>query len=184
MARRYGRDMLAVGPDPAEVVERANASQQPLACLLQSLDRVGGYKEDPLRKKSALLGLILRQRPEAFLRTEPGDEAPPVVDYHVQRSCLRIGLVRVVDPGLGSSLERRELVGARDEAEVRSACYRAVGELARASGRSMGAVDWFLFQNRSRCPEMTEPDCARCPVDSACTHRTELFQPVLRTTFY
>jgi hypothetical protein len=52
------------------------------------------------------------------------------------------------------------------------------------SGRSMGAVDWFFFNARRRCPEMTEPDCANCAIDSVCAHRKELFQPVRRTTFY
>jgi hypothetical protein len=45
-------------------------------------------------------------------------------------------------------------------------------------------VDWFFFNARRRCPEMTEPECAHCAVDPACAHRKALFQPVLRTTFY
>jgi hypothetical protein len=31
---------------------------------------------------------------------------------------------------------------------------------------------------------MTEPECGECPVDVVCAHRKELFQPVIRTTFY
>ncbi len=184
LARGYGSDLLALGAAPADLVAQANATERPLAALLRRLDHVGGYKEDPLRKKSALLGLILRQRPERFLEAGDDDDAPPIVDYHVQRSCLRMGLVRVLDRRLAERLARRRLLGANDEAEVRGACARAVEELRRTSGRSMGAVDWFLFQNRSRCPEMAEPDCPRCPVDRVCAHRTELFQPVFRTTFY
>ena len=82
------------------------------------MDRIGGYKEDPLRKKSALLAIILQQRPERFLRSVESEEAPPIVDYHVQRSCLRLGLIRVVDPGLYESLSRRRIVSAADEAQV------------------------------------------------------------------
>jgi hypothetical protein len=48
----------------------------------------------------------------------------------------------------------------------------------------MGAVDWFLFQMRHRCPEMSEPQCAECPADPACAKSTGLFQPVFRTTAY
>jgi hypothetical protein len=48
----------------------------------------------------------------------------------------------------------------------------------------MGAVDWFFFNARRRCPEMTEPECNLCALDPLCAHRKELFQPVLRTTFY
>jgi len=54
----------------------------------------------------------------------------------------------------------------------------------RLSGRSMGAVDWFFFGARQRCPEMAEPDCEPCAVNPVCAHRKELFQPVMRTTFY
>jgi hypothetical protein len=45
-------------------------------------------------------------------------------------------------------------------------------------------VDWFFFNSRRRCPEMTEPICEHCQVDPICAHRKELFQPVIRTTFY
>ena len=48
----------------------------------------------------------------------------------------------------------------------------------------MGAVDWFLFQMRHRCPEVTTPVCADCPANPQCSHLVHLFQPVRRTTFY
>ncbi len=57
MARTYGRDMTALGWSPASLVALANKSVRPLAALLASLDHVGGYKEDPLRKKAGLLAL-------------------------------------------------------------------------------------------------------------------------------
>jgi hypothetical protein len=31
---------------------------------------------------------------------------------------------------------------------------------------------------------MSRPECAQCPLDPVCAHRTGLFQPVHRTTFY
>jgi hypothetical protein len=52
------------------------------------------------------------------------------------------------------------------------------------SGRSMGAVDALFFGARRRCPEAEEPECASCVLDTSCAHARELFQPVLRTTFY
>jgi hypothetical protein len=67
---------------------------------------------------------------------------------------------------------------------VREACFEALRQLRAASGRPMAALDWFFFQNRRRCPEMTEPDCSVCPLDPACAHRKALFQPVFRTAFY
>ncbi len=182
-ARGYGRDACDLGWTPARIVDEANAASRPLAAFLELLDRLGGYKEDPLRKKSALLALILRQRPEGFLRAADGEDVPPVVDYHVQRSCLRMGLVRV-DDRLRRRLIRRQFVDGEDEWAVRAACFKAMAALRQASGRSMGAVDWFFFQNRRRCPETSEPECRHCGVDPVCSHDTALFQPVYRTTFY
>ncbi len=182
-AREYGRDAVELGWTPQSILEQASSARRPLATFFDLLDRLGGYKEDPLRKKSALLALILRQRPEGFLRAG-GDDVPPVVDYHVQRGCLRMGLVRVDDGTLRRRLIRRQLLDGEDEWAVRAACFTAIAELREASGRSMGAVDWFFFQNRRRCPEMTEPECRRCGVDAVCGHETALFQPVHRTTFY
>ncbi len=183
-ARAYGRDMLTLGWTPAEVVAHARAARRPLGTFLSRLDHVGGYKEDPLRKKSALLAMILRERPEQWLPAEGDDDLPPIVDYHVQRACLRLGLLSIEDDVLRRRLEAREIVSADEERAVRRAAYRAVAELKERSGRTMAACDRFLFEMRTRCPEMAEPECARCPADPACAHRKELFQPVLRTSFY
>jgi hypothetical protein len=56
--------------------------------------------------------------------------------------------------------------------------------LEKESGKGIGSLDWFFFQNRRRCPEMTDPDCPRCEIRTVCPQRKDLFQPVLRTTFY
>ena len=109
---------------------------------------------------------------------------PPIVDYHVQRSLLRLGVVEVQDPALHARLVARERLEPPDEDAVRRAAFRAMERLREESGRSMAACDYFLFQMRHRCPEMREPECARCPADPVCAHRKELFQPVRRTTFY
>lgn len=183
-ARAYGRDMVAQQWSPAHLLARANQSERPLNTFLSLLDQVGGYKEDPLRKKAVLLGIILQQRPERFLRTEPDEPVPPIIDYHLQRSCLRIGLIEVSDHNLRQALIRRQLLPPEDEWAVRRAAYTAIEHVQRASHKSMGAVDWFFFGARRRCPEMTEPECAQCPVDPVCAHRTDLFQPVFRTVFY
>ena len=182
-ARSYGHDMTALDLTPRALVARAASSAAPVANLLAELDHVGGYKEDPLRKKSALLALILRERPEGFLQSS-SEDVPPIVDYHVQRTLLRLGIVDVTDETLRARLEGRRVLAAGDEAAVRRAAYRAMERLRAASGRSMAACDYFLFQMRHRCPETREPECALCPADPACAHRKELFQPVLRTTFY
>lgn len=184
MARAYGRDMQALGWTTADIVAHANASEKPLQTFLRQLDHIGGYKEDPLRKKATLLAIILQQRPEKFLRVNPEEIVPPIIDYHLQRSCLRTGLIRVDDDALSAKLARREIVTSDEEWAVRRAAYEAIVQAQALCGKSMGAVDWFFFQARRRCPEMTEPDCARCAVDAVCAHEKILFQPVMRTTFY
>lgn len=183
-ARVYGSDMLALDLTPSSLLAQAAKSPTPLRAFLSRLDHVGGYKEDPLRKKSTLLALILNQRPETFLPFGAGEQAAPVIDYHLMRSCLRVGLIDVQDEHLAQRLSARKLVEAADESAVRQAAYQAIAQIVALSGKSMGAVDWFFFNARRRCPEMTEPECQLCALDPLCAHRKELFQPVLRTTFY
>lgn len=183
-AHSYGRDMLALQLTPQDVLQRARESAQPLQTFFHLLDKIGGYKEDPLRKKSGLLALILNQRPETFLSLRSDEQIAPVVDYHLMRSCLRIGLIEVKDEQLRDKLLNRLLVSPSEEWAVRHSSFRAMEKLIKLSGKSTGAVDWFFFGARKRCPEMSEPECEACQVDAVCAHRKELFQPVLRTSFY
>ncbi len=183
-AKAYGRDMVAFATSPESVLAKAARSPHPLRAFLHQLDHVGGYKEDPLRKKSTLLAMILNQRPEAFLPFGPDEEPAPVIDYHLMRSCLRVGLIDVQDEGFAARLAARKIVTASEEMAIRQAAYKAIEQITALSGKSMGAVDWFFFNARHRCPEMTEPACDLCPLDPLCAHRKELFQPVIRTTFY
>jgi sugar/nucleoside kinase (ribokinase family) len=183
-ARAYGHDMNALVWTSTDVVRLAQSSERSRTTLLDLLTHIGGYKEDPLRKKAMLLCLILEQRPERFLVPAPGEPEPPVIDYHLMRSCLRIGLIDIHDDNLRRRVIAREELPSDDEWAVRWAAYHAIQQVQQQSGRSMGAVDWFFFGARQRCPEMTEPDCERCAVNPVCLHRKELFQPVMRTTFY
>ena len=183
LAQQYGRDLWQLGWEPAELVREASQQPRPVTWLLQRLDLLPGYREDPLRKKSMLLVVALLNRPEHFLQASDAELAP-IIDYHLMRSCLRTGLVRVVDAELDQRLRERRLLTPAEEWAVRVACYHAIRELAELSGRSLAAIDWFFFGARRRCPEETEPECRACPVDGVCDHQTGLFQPVLRTTAY
>ncbi len=169
---------------PAERVARANASPAPLAAFLADVGRMPGYAEDPLRKKLLLLAVILENRPERFLKVTDRGAYEPIIDYHLQRSALRTGVVVVEDATLRARLCGREVVSAGEEQAVREATFEAVKRLVAQSGKSVAAVDWFFFTNRRRCPEMSEPDCAACPVRAICRRETSLFQPVFRTTAY
>jgi len=74
--------------------------------------------------------------------------------------------------------------GGPKEFVVRYPAYRAIEQVVALSGKGTGAVDWYFFGARKRCPEMSEPECRFCQVDPVCAHRKGLFQPVLRTSFY
>jgi hypothetical protein len=184
-ARQYGRDMLALQLTPQAVLDKALASTQPLQTFLVTLDQVGGYKEDPVRNKSLLLAMALNDRPETFLPLRDDEQIAPIIDYHLMRSCLRIGLIGVLDGALETKLTNRQIVSPAEEWAVRYPAYLAFEQLITLSGRSPSTVNGFIFTNaRKRCPEMTEPQCRFCELDPVCAHRKELFQPVLRTSFY
>lgn len=185
MARAYGRSMLAMGITPRDVLRIAQQDEKPLSKFLQLLDRIGGYREDPLRKKSSLLALCLNQRPEAFLHFGGDEVVEPVIDYHAMRSALRLGLVDILDEKLKDKLITRSMVTEDEEWAVRFAAFRMQQEVAQHTTKGQGAIDWFFFNYmRSHCPEMQEPDCAQCAANPVCMHRTALFQPVFRTSFY
>lgn len=184
LSQQYGRDMLALGLTPQIILQKALESPQPLQTFISMLDHISGYKEDPLRKKSSLLALILNQRPETFLPLADEEEVAPIIDYHALRLSLRIGLLDVVDAALKHKLINQQVVSPDEEWAVRYATYCAREQVTALSGRSEGTVDWLFFSARKFCPEMSAPECPRCQLNPVCAHRTDFFQPVLRTTFY
>ena len=184
LIRGYAEWFVRQGTTPGEVVGAVAGQAKPLAALRSVCREIPGYAEDPLEKKTMLLAIMLENRPEKFLAVSDPESAVPIIDYHLQRSALRTGLVRVDNADLRRKLLQRELLGEEEEAGVRAATYEAIRRLMERSGLSAAAVDWFFFQNRTRCPEMTEPDCPACPVLGICARETALFQPVWRTTAY
>jgi hypothetical protein len=184
LIRGYADWFVRRGLTPGEVVRDAAGREKPLAALLMACRGIPGYAEDSMEKKAMLLAIVLENRPEKFLPVRDPESAVPIIDYHLQRSALRTGLVRVEEEGLRRKLVDRELLREEEEAVVREATYEAIRRLMERSALSAAAVDWFFFQNRTRCPEMTEPDCPACPVQAICARETKLFQPVWRTTAY
>lgn len=184
LIQSYAQWFVSRNLEPADLIRRAASSPKPLHVLLSLLAEIPGYAEDPLAKKAMLLAIVLENRPEHFLEVADPESARPIIDYHLQRSALRTGLVRVEDPVLHAKLEARVMLAAAEEAAIRGATYKAIEKLIAHSGLSAAAVDWFFFKNRTGCPEMTEPKCPECPVQSICAKKANLFQPVYRTTAY
>lgn len=182
--RGYTDWFLREATTPRAVVEQANQAARPLEAFLRRAGTIPGYAEDPLQKKLQLLAVILENRPEHFLKVTDPESYAPIIDYHLQRSALRTGLVVIREAALRDRVAARRLVAAADEEEIRRATFEAIRLLCAQSGKSVAAVDWFFFTNRRRCPEMTAPDCPACPVQAICARQVDLFQPVFRTTAY
>ena len=185
-ARSYGQDMLDLGITPLDVMRNTQESKTPLADFLRFLWNIGGYKDDPLQKKSALLAYILVNRPENFLKPAVGEELPPCIDYHLMRSALRTGMVKVTNDDLRLQIINRSLISSEDERSIRSAVYETIRRLVDmpTTNLDMVSVDKFFFQMRQGCPEMTMPACELCALDTVCAKDKVLFQPVIRTTYY
>ena len=99
------------------------------------------------------------------------------------RVSLRLGLVELDDEE-ASQNRKRAWVSYGNELRIRSAVHKAVGLIIKKSGVPMSLIDQKLWMARKYCPEMFEPDCPKCVFSTVCKKRTELFQPVLRTTAY
>ena len=184
-AQSYGQDMSALGMTPAKIIQKTKGSRTPMADLLRTLWNIGGYKNDPLQKKSALLIYILLNRPENFLQLGDSEEELPCIDYHLMRTALRTGMVSVCDTYLEQKITSRALVSEEQEYDVRQNVYKAINMLVDTSPNlNMVSVDQFLFRMRKGCPEMSEPECKSCALDPVCAKQTQLFQPVIRTTYY
>jgi len=167
------------------LVDHANRSDRPVATLLKSLSSLPGYMSDPLAKKANLLAIILSARPERFIDRRDPESLDPIVDYHMMRLCLRTGVVRVDDPDLARRLAQRTWVDMQEELAIRQATGRAILGLVERTGCTVGEIDGLFFKlGRSLCLEGETPHCERCPLQAECAQKTELFQPIYRTTAY
>ena len=183
LTRSYGRWLVDSTRTPGSIVEEANATDKPLETFLRILQLESPFGRDVWQKKALLLAMALANRPERFLKPSETDVWDPIVDYHLMRVALRLGLVDLTATEARDN-KRRAWVGEIDENNTRAASWSAVQGLIRESGLSMAAIDETLWMARKYCPEMEEPVCAKCLFNDACAKRTELFQPVLRTTAY
>ena len=184
LTRAYGNDMLKLGVSPDEIIGCLNKTKYPVKNFTKIMSRISGYKEDPYLKKLMLLIIVLKNRPENFLKIKDISHLKPIVDYHIQRSCLRTGIVVVSDSTLRMKLVKRQRIKANEELLIRSKAYKAIKLLSRLSGRGIDVIDFFFFMNRKNCPEMTKPVCETCGIYKTCARYVELFQPIFRTTFY
>jgi len=183
LTRAYGQWFLGEGTTPEGILSLAHLGENALKGFLETMRTISGYNADPLEKKNNLLAMILSNRPEEFLARDANDEWSPIVDYHLMRVSLRLGLVRLTEEERRIN-ESRQFVDPEMEHVIRKSIHTAITILIQRSGHSMFAIDELMWNARQYCPEMSEPECSQCVFKSVCRKDTKLFQPVLRTMAY
>lgn len=188
MTRAFGKWFIGEKTTPYQLVASANARKKSLLYFLDLLSHIPGYDRDYLKKKNMLLAMVLANRPEKFLQVNDPESWEPIIDYHLMRLCLRLGIIEI-NNGFSNlevlgQIRNREWASIYAEREIRCATYRVVQEVIRQSDRPMSFVDEKMWNARNYCPEMETPDCSKCVFDAVCAKRVDLFQPVLRTANY
>ncbi|MDD5251422.1 MAG: queuosine salvage family protein [Patescibacteria group bacterium] len=184
LTRDYGRWFQRTRLSPAAIVDAANKQLVPLAAFVKWVADIAGFKGDSWFKRPMLLAMILAARPERFLKVSDEENWRPIVDYHLMRVALRLGIVEITDEEVARDISERRWVSSDVERAIRNATYQAALRVMRASGRSLPVVDLAFWDARHFCPEMSEPQCDQCRFASCCAKRTLLFQPVFRTIDY
>lgn len=187
----YGRWFIArrmTGADArAEFLARLNYYPDPLGALCSIIthkeDGIPGYREDPLKKKALLLLMALANRPEHFIVSRKDFAWDPIVDYHLMRLALRLGLVVLPEDWKTENTGRKFTSSEREEA-IRKTVSRAIKSVITKSGRPMTEINNLMWSARRFCPEMEKPNCAECVLANVCAKKVGLFQPVVRTIAY
>lgn len=183
VTREYGQWFVERSMTPSGLVDLANEHDTTLASFLVRIGEVRGFDADPLEKRQMLLAMELHNRPEVFLRVTDPENWRPIVDYHVMRVCLRSGMVEL-DKQEAEVNRGRTWIDAETEDRIRKFCYDVMQSVEDRSSRSHAVIDYAFWSARRFCPEMTDPKCDKCTFSIFCAKRTELFQPILRTTAY
>ena len=182
ITRSYGRWFNDHSTCPSEIVAKANRSQSSLAKFLNQVGQIEPFGRDEHQKKILLLAMTMANRPERFLKVNDPLSWRPIVDYHLIRISLRLGLIEPLHEH--HALKNRLWVNSEMEDKIRLSAYCAVTALISLTDRTMSFIDEKMWSARKYCPEMSEPNCSKCPFSQVCLKRTELFQPVFRTTAY
>lgn len=183
LTQEYSKWFIRHQTTPSKIVHGANSQKETLKTFRKMLRKIPGYNKDPLEKKILLLAMALTNRPEKFLKVNDHQNWSPIVDYHLMRVSLRLGMVEL-SPDQIKANQNRQWVGAKTEFEIRKAVYDAVSLLIKLSERPMSFIDEKLWTARKYCPETWAPDCKKCLFVKVCARKTNLFQPIFRTTAY
>lgn len=125
--------------------------------LIELLSRFRAY-DDPVKKKSYFLMGLMRNT--GLWKYVDSQNLGPPVDYHEVRGHLRIGTVRINDPGLENLLHHQEPVSTTDDVEIRAAVHDAIMLISQMSELNNPSQLHYLFWNvfRSHCTR-ENPNC-------------------------
>lgn len=127
--------------------------------ISKSLDLFDAYSEDPLRKKTSCF--IMEVGRNNLAELSGWEHHQPQMDYHIARAVLRTGLVNL-DGKSFSSLTNFEQASAEFAIEVRSACIKALLEVAKIARKRSDDVRLpFWYIGRECCHEQ-DPCCISC----------------------
>lgn len=190
LTREYGNWFHVrrlAGRSPSDLMLYTSECADPVgvarAIIMDPENGISGFHNDPLGKKAELLLMALVNRPEKLLRETKMTEWHPIVDYHDMRLTLRMGQVILPKEWREENSGRLITTPEREEA-IRRATHKADMLAIKESGRTMAEIDNLKWSARRYCPEMETPNCSKCSLQGVCAQKTELFQPVLRTTYY
>jgi hypothetical protein len=136
---------------------------------------------DPLRKKSCLFLLLMREQCQWIYR-DPSNLGTPV-DYHEVRGHLRLGTVVVEDAELLARISQRKEVTEAQDLAIRGAVHGAVVLISRLHGKcepsELHHINWNTFRN---CCARDVQHCHFCGADCRLPpHYREAFKPVEET---
>lgn len=125
--------------------------------LLEALNSVPAFREDPLAKKSNVLAQELAR--ERILEFGDADSIAPAIDYHIIRLYLRTGRVFAPSPDVFGSLKTGMTHRPRLLRLLREATARALERTAHHANLPVHELNYVEWQiGRSRC----ERDSMNC----------------------
>lgn len=160
---------------------------------------------DPMKKKSTCF-IKMMSDAGIFEAIDP-ENIVPVMDYHMQRTLMRLGCVEILDDKLREKLINQAELDSDEE--IRSACVEAMKMISKASGYQITKMDDFFWSfGRSCCKEkklcidgecnkspctftrvVFAGDHTKCVFEDVCLGRhdekyRDLWQPNVRTHYY
>ena len=137
--------------------------------LLEILNQLPVYKEDPLHKKSNFLAQVLID--EKILKVEDPEKIEPLVDYHIMRLYLRTGRIEVLDEIIKKKIKNKEQLPVEQITQIRTEISEQIKRFCtkyNKTVRQLNTIDWYVARNYCRQEKV---NCEECPFHTKCDSR-------------